>query len=135
MVDKITKPCYFFNTGGCYHSDGRVKTEQECKYLHVKVKEPLEKPQHLKPPCKYYHLRGHCKNICCVFGHSELTPERWYKYFPSHIHPGSEYTKTSKFIWDATRIEEPRAHPENNANQIKAIILMMMLQMLDEIPE
>ena len=27
MTEKIHKPCYFFNTGGCYHNDGRIKTD------------------------------------------------------------------------------------------------------------
>ncbi len=133
MAEKIQKPCYFFNTGGCYHSDGRIKTEQECKYLHVGINEPLEKPQHLKPACKYYHLRGHCKNPYCVFGHSELSSERWNKFFPTHIYPGSDYTKTDKFNWDGKQIEvQTPSSSETNVNQVKAAILMMMLQMLDE---
>ncbi|KKL66009.1 hypothetical protein LCGC14_2149270 [marine sediment metagenome] len=135
MADKIQKPCYFYNTGGCYHSDGAVKSEAKCKYLHVKVNEPLEKPQHLKAPCKYYHLRGHCKNSYCVFGHSELSAERWEKYFPTHNYPGMEYTRTGRFNWDGKQpLTEPQMPPSGtNVNQVKTTILMMMLQMLDEL--
>ena len=137
MTDKIQKPCYFFNTGGCYHSDGSVKSEADCKYLHVTVKEPLEKPQHLKPPCKYYHLRGHCKNAYCVFGHSEISADRWEKYFPTHPYPGPDYSRTDKFNWDGTQNMEPRVPtpPVTIVTQAKTIILMRILQMLDELPD
>nr|QBK87393.1 MAG: hypothetical protein LCMAC201_03030 [Marseillevirus LCMAC201] len=133
MVDKISKPCYFYNTGGCYHSDGTVKSAAECKYIHVKVTEPLEKPQHLKPPCKYYHLRGHCQNVYCVFGHSELSVERWKKYFFTHNYPGLRYTSTDQFNWDG--VQTTARPPGINVNYVKTTILMIMLQLLDDLSE
>lgn len=139
MANKIHQPCYFFNTGGCYHNDGRVKTGDECKYLHVKVQEPLEKPQHLKPPCKYYHLRGHCKNPYCIFGHSELTADRWKIFFPTHNYPGTNYIITNNFVWNVpthTEVDlENSIQPNNALYEVKKTILLMMLQIINELPE
>jgi hypothetical protein len=145
MTEKIHKACYFYNTGGCYHNDGRIKTAEECKYLHVSVSKPLEKPQHLKPPCKYYHLRGHCKDTFCVFGHSELSEERWHKYFSTHQYPGINYTHGDNFVWSGSAVagnglnsvsgvEEPQTQ-EHTIKKVKATLLLLMLQMLDDLPE
>ncbi len=134
MSDKIHKPCYFYNTGGCYHSDGTVKTGEQCKYLHVKINEPLEKPQHLKPPCKFYHLRAHCKNLYCVFGHCELSTSRWTRFFPAHRYPGFDYTR--RCIWIGERSTDIRTYTpplSTNVKQVKATILILMLKMLDEL--
>lgn len=121
MMNKINKPCFFYNTGGCYHDNGKEKTAIECKYLHVHVTEPLEKPQHLKPPCKFYHLRGSCTNPYCVFGHSELSKDRWHKYFPGHQYPGHGYGHSKDFDW---RVEEV----DNNREKV----INMILQLLDK---
>lgn len=129
MSDKINKPCYFYNTGGCYNNDGSPKTADQCKYLHIKVDEPLEKPQHLKPPCKFYHLRRYCRNVWCIFGHAELSKERWEKYFPQHPYPGGGYGNKSEYVWDGNKSEEL------NNKQIKATILMLLLQLIDTLPE
>jgi len=129
MNKKIQKPCYFYNTGGCYNSDGSPKSEQDCKYLHVKVIEPLEKPQHLKPPCKYYHLRKICNNSCCVFGHSELSYDRWTQYFPTHEYPGKDYTRAEQYVWekDYDRSVSPQS-PEYSDKQLERTILLMLLR-------
>ena len=90
-------PCFFYNTGGCYNKDGSVKTQDQCKYQHILVDYPMEKGQHLKAPCKYYHLRGFCKNPYCLFGHLELSNEKWGWYFPQHAYPGKNYSKNYKW--------------------------------------
>ena len=81
-------PCYFYNTGGCFHANGTVKESQECKYLHVKVDCPMEKPEHLRPPCRFYHLRGFCIKEDCMFGHSDITEKKWKYYFGTAPWPG-----------------------------------------------
>lgn len=92
-------PCYFYNTGGCYHKDGSEKLQSECPFLHIKIDSPMEKPQRLKPPCKYYHLRGWCKNPDCIFGHVELTAQRWNQFFTNKSYPGKFYNYYYK--WDS----------------------------------
>lgn len=135
MNKKIQKPCYFYNTGGCYNDDGTPKSEDQCRYLHYKVNEPLEKPQHLKPPCKYYHLRRHCNNSYCVFGHAELSLDRWQKYFPNHEYPGHDYTRNGEYSWSTyppTPAASVSPQPETNARQLKTAILLMLLKTLGD---
>lgn len=90
--NKVNRPCFFYNTGGCFHKNGFPKKDNECKYMHVKVDYPMEKGQHLRAPCKYFHLGRMCKNPSCMFGHTELSYEKWNWYFPNHFYPGKEYT-------------------------------------------
>ena len=135
--------CYFYNTGGCYNSDGTVKSQGQCQYRHIKFNGPMEKPQHLKPPCKYYHIRKYCKDPYCVFGHSELTHERWPRYFPTHPYPGTNYSTSGKIKWVNTTTTEPSTEVMQTSvtisqslekkNRVKATILKLMLQVLDEI--
>jgi len=131
-LQKIQKPCYFYNTGGCYNDNGTPKSESDCKYLHCKINEPLEKPQHLKPPCKYYHLRKICTNNYCVFGHCELSYERWLQYFPTHEYPGQDYTINNNHIWE-TNVENENETKNlgDNKKQLKTAILLMLLQNMD----
>ncbi len=96
-MKKIQEPCFFYNTGGCYNPDGSPKSEAECKYLHTQINKPVEKGQHLRAPCKYYHLRGECKNKLCLFGHIELSYQKWTWYFPNHFYPGKGYTHAGPF--------------------------------------
>lgn len=125
MNSKINKPCYFYNTGGCYNSQGKLKSDGECKYLHVKVQEPLEKPQHLKAPCKFFHLRGCCKNPYCVFGHVELSKQRWEKYFSSKPYPGSGYSSNYIRFQIQDKIDEQPA-------DVKSTLLLFMLKLLNK---
>jgi hypothetical protein len=128
MNSKINKPCYFYNTGGCFNPNGSLKSNNDCKYLHIKVNEPLEKPQHLKAPCKYYHLRGYCKNPYCAFGHIELSKHRWQKYFNNKIFPGENYT--TNFIW--LKALETQEEPTIQSGDVKATLLMFMLNLLEK---
>lgn len=114
------EPCYFYNTGGCYHKDGREKTQKECQYLHIKLDSPMERPQHLKTPCRYYHLSGHCKNPYCRFGHSELPRYRWYRFFDSP-YLGRGYSQAC--VWDRLKTED---------EQIKETILRMIESLLND---
>lgn len=127
--DKIQKPCYFYNTGGCYKADGTLKSADECLYLHVRVDEPMKKPQHLKPPCKYFHLRKHCNNPYCMFGHTDLPKDRWLKYFPTHAYPGLDYSKRYHCIWHN---KSDNTHSSYfDINLFRASFLMILLRILD----
>jgi len=145
-IKKINKPCYFYNTGGCYNIDGTEKKEEDCKYLHIKIIEPLEKPQHLKAPCKYYHLRGYCSNRYCIFGHSELSEDRWKKYFPSKNYPGVGYCKDFKLCFQQPNSPlysdydvnnhinstiQSKFNTEIDINQIKKTLLMLMMNLVE----
>lgn len=96
---KINKPCFFFNTGGCFFSNGQVRPESHCKYRHIHVSSPIQKPQFYKFPCKYFHLSRQCKKFNCNFGHIELSPARWLKYFPDNKYPGKNYVTKFHHKW------------------------------------
>lgn len=115
------QPCFFFNTGGCFNKDGTVKTN--CKYKHVIVDYPIERPQHTKPPCKYFHLHKHCKNESCTFGHVELNQYNWEKYF-ARKWPGKGYS--ANCVWK----ELPGA--ESPAVDFKITLLMILYNLLNE---
>lgn len=92
---KINKPCYFYNTGGCFNKDGSIKDDCDCKYNHIYIDKPLDKPQHLRPPCKFYHLNKKCYNIYCSFGHIPLLLHKWYKSYPNIPYP----ERYNEHIW------------------------------------
>jgi len=94
---KIPEPCFFHNTGGCYFSDGTPKSSKDCNFLHISVDYPVEKPQHLKIPCIYYHLQKNCTNEYCKYGHSELSENRWKRTFDCE-YPGQYYALKCKWI-------------------------------------
>jgi hypothetical protein len=33
--NKILEPCWYYNNGGCKNTDGSIKKDNECKYLHI----------------------------------------------------------------------------------------------------
>jgi len=102
---KIPEPCFFHNTGGCYFSDGTPKSSKDCNFLHISVDYPVEKPQHLKIPCIYYHLQKNCTNEYCKYGHSELSENRWKRTFESE-YPGQYYALKCKWSKNRNTTEE-----------------------------
>lgn len=92
---KINLPCWFFNNGGCRHKDGSLKTEKDCKYLHV-YSNNVQRPPHLISgrPCDKYNLEGTCRwNDQCKYSHRILSEDEWKQFYPSipyvlrfHIH-------------------------------------------------
>lgn len=86
--DKISEPCWFFNTGGCRHKDGTEKGAHECKYLHI-ISSSVKRPPHLnnRKPCDKFNLEGICYwNNNCKYSHRNLTAEEWSKYYPGIPH-------------------------------------------------
>lgn len=115
----MKRPCYFYNTGGCYHHDGSEKTAKECLYEHVLLDFPMERPQHLRRPCRYYHLGGYCRDPFCSFGHNELLPDKWARYFGQE-YPGRGYSHNC--VWKQYQEDE----------QIKQTIMKMVKGVLDD---
>lgn len=93
--EKINMPCWFFNNGGCRHKDGRLKSEKDCKYLHV-YSNHIIRPPHLisGKPCDKFNLEGYCRwKDHCKYSHRLLTEEEWNVFYPTipyalrfHIH-------------------------------------------------
>lgn len=91
ILSVLPEPCFFYNMGGCYHPDGRPKSAKDCNFLHIETDYPIEKPQHLKIPCVYYHLQKNCTNDYCKYGHCELSENRWKRAFGDDF-PGEHYS-------------------------------------------
>lgn len=97
-MSQKSQPCFFYNTGGCFNSDGTPKHESKCKYSHIHVDEPLERPQDLLKPCNYYHLTGYCVNAYCQYGHVELSKHKWHKFYPDIPYIGTGYSHNC--VWN-----------------------------------
>lgn len=123
---KINKPCYFYNTGGCYWSD------TQCKFMHVLIDKPMEKPQDLKRPCIFYHLKKSCNNIYCNYGHVELSQKKWIRHFPGYQYPGILYSINCYWIKDNYKdnsLENNNLEIIDN-DKLKLIIIHMILNHL-----
>ena len=118
-------PCYFYNTGGCYDAKGVPKPAAKCKFAHIKVRGVMSKPQHLKPPCKYYHLNKKCTNSYCIYGHTELTRHRWRQFFREK-YPGPGYTQS--YTWYKIRV---CSTPQKFLDYYYYIYLVALLQLLN----
>jgi hypothetical protein len=109
---KKYKKCWYFNNGGCKNSDGTLKKESECNYIH-EYNTPSESPsieddcnsneltnghnytalkrnfsnsnilQGTLKPCDRYNLEGFCKWIeYCKYSHRVLSEDEWKQYYP-----------------------------------------------------
>ena len=113
-------PCYFYNTGGCYWGD-------KCKFNHIAIEKPMERPQSLRYPCMFYHLKGSCNNIYCIHGHSELSEKKWKKYFPQFQYPGVLYTL--KCNWQGLTVNSwDSPNDEINYKKMRTIIINYIFQ-------
>jgi hypothetical protein len=123
----MPEPCFFFNTGGCFHYNGSIKKPSECPFDHIKVDHPLEKPQQYRPPCKYYHLRGFCSNSECIFGHVEIASYKWNRYF-NIDYPGYGYTQNCGWVGKSPiKIKSQN----EKIKEVKTTILMILFNLLD----
>ena len=82
-IEKISQPCWFYNTGGCKNKDGTEKKEEDCRYLHI-LSPSITRPQHINPsrPCDKFNLEGFCKfGDYCKYSHRNLSSEEWELYY------------------------------------------------------
>jgi len=124
LFNKSFLPCWFYNTGGCYDDYGNPKNQEHCKYLHIKLDHPMEKPQHLKIPCRYYHLYKKCLNACCTYGHCELSEQKWEKYFPTNKYPGQFYAMN--YHWDGNLPPSPPPQVQQNSELLEMIKKLLL---------